>query len=254
MDPRVPSTSLLQFTSDTVKLIVGSEAKEFIVHSSHLAHTSPVFQAAVKQIWKEGEDQKMTLPEDEPSVVHTYLHFAYSGKVPVRPPTQTRAPARTSMDKKFKNAVIDAVIAKTRVADANGSTWLPSENVINPIYLSTCAGSPIRRLIVDLYFKRGTALLLVHESISKDFMMDLTRKLLDVQDALRQGGDFEWDSLKICNYHEHEAGEICPTTGRCSLLHRKGKWWKRKLRLPALRLVTGKAAVSVKRYIFRSRL
>ncbi|KAK3715546.1 hypothetical protein LTR37_007034 [Vermiconidia calcicola] len=214
----------------------------------------------------------MTLPEDEPSVVHTYLHFAYSGKIPCK---ATGADTSTSMDvhvteymylaklcifgdmyqdKKFKNAVIDAIAGKQRVVDANGEAWLPTKNVVNAIYLSTCAGSPIRRLIVDLYVKRGTTPCLVDESISRDFMMDLTRELLDVQDALRQEDDFEWDSLKICNYREHEAEEICPTTGRCSLLHRKGKWWKRKLRLPALRLVTGKAAASVKRRIFRRRV
>ena len=61
-----------------MELIVGPEKVTFIVHKEILCDASPFFASAFNSGFKEGEEQKMTLMEDDANVSDTMINHAYT--------------------------------------------------------------------------------------------------------------------------------------------------------------------------------
>ena len=67
---------------DAVKVIVGTETqKTWSLPKKLLAHVSPFFDAALKGSWVEATSNNITLPEDNPVVFETFVHWIYIGNM-----------------------------------------------------------------------------------------------------------------------------------------------------------------------------
>lgn len=149
--------------------MVGTETEQqrLLVHHSQLENASPVFKAAFKESWKEGQEAQITLPDDEPVTVKTYLHFIYTGKIACQTPDPVFTVPDSNrhlaeyiilaklycfgekyQDVRLKNAIVNAIITKASV-----ERFSPVGPSVDIIYKGTCAGSPARRPMIDMHIR-----------------------------------------------------------------------------------------------------
>ena len=170
----------------------------FYVHETLLRTRSPFFEAALSKSWREGKDGRVKLPDDDADLVKVYLQFLYSGRISI-PPMCTAAGLKCDdhesvyfalaglyalgeklMDIKLKNQVIEEIFVNAWSKHSSSEQRRPSASVVDKIYGSTAAGSPARRLMVDIYFWKGKKdwMLERPEDNNTEFLMDLTQLLL----------------------------------------------------------------------------
>ena len=115
-------------------------------------------------------------------------------------------------DDKFKNAIIDTIIAVAQPSVHEVKTrWFLTGPEIDIIYRGTCKGSPIRKLMVDMHFQAGKKEWITESSINnKDFLEELCAHLLQKIDG---AAEVKKVSFLNCLYHTHEDGEICEDAG-----------------------------------------
>ena len=157
---------------------------------------SPFFQAALKKQWKEGKERKFTLPEDDVQTVNTYLNFIYTGTISckalnvdntndhdVHAAEATRLAKMYVFGEKYqdvqlKNAVIEAVVAMSRVRDEKGIRWLFTGPEVDILYKGTVAGSLAHRLMVEMHLAHGSGRWLEGETNNGKFAIDLAREMM----------------------------------------------------------------------------
>lgn len=186
-----------------MQIIVGTGEKSvFYVHQNLLRSHSPFFDAALSTLWREGKDGRIKLPDDEPAVLKAYIQFLYSGDLTFSPIRTVRTTAafmnnedeseyialaelyalgEKLMDRTFKNRVIDRLFTMSCPDNTVANEQRhPIGTVVDMIYKSTVAGSPARRLMVELYFWKGAEdwVLGRPEDNNTEFLMDLTQVLL----------------------------------------------------------------------------
>lgn len=125
-----------------------------------------------------------------------YLHFIYTGGLPcIHDATDVALDIKLNdaeyvtlsflyvlgekyQDSNLKNAVIDAIVAKSQAYTATGSRWYPADEAVDVLYRGTPAGSPGRLLMVELHVCYGFESWL-HEAINNaEFTLDLSRRLM----------------------------------------------------------------------------
>lgn len=155
--------------SETVIVQVGPDAKQFCVHKDLICARSPFFQAALSNSWKEASERTVSLPEDDTKAFELYLNWLYTQKLTSKPQSADASTRRTEFlllakcvtlgeklqDVRFKNALIDTLMAISEERDGKGSKWFPGADAISDIYEGTPQTAPIRRLLVDLWFWHG---------------------------------------------------------------------------------------------------
>lgn len=109
-------------------------------------------------------------------------------------------------DSTFKNAVIDAIMAKGVHQRDEKNTWYLTGPEVDVIYRGTCSGPPARKLMVDTHIAYGCTDWVTdeEEEHNKEFLQDLCAKLLTL------GSRYAFDVKSNCAYHEHEDGQRCP--------------------------------------------
>lgn len=169
--PSPPSDSRYR-SSDLVTLLVGSDKEVLIAHAHRLSKTSGFFQAALKKHWKEGQTRIIELPEEKPEYVLYYLDFAYQGILPshdvedgndmrdaggrhTRIIRELYMFGERMVDSSLRNAIIKEMIRLSSLKDDDKHRWIPNWHTAAKVYQSTAAGSPIRRLMVDLLVTNG---------------------------------------------------------------------------------------------------
>ncbi|TGO64320.1 hypothetical protein BOTNAR_0089g00090 [Botryotinia narcissicola] len=65
--------------NELVQIIVGPELKEFFVHKALIRSTCDFFDKAFNGRFKEGIENKMHLPEDNPEIFEIFVNWMYSG-------------------------------------------------------------------------------------------------------------------------------------------------------------------------------
>lgn len=143
------------------------DAQSFMVHEPLLRSSSPYFDRMLCGNWKEAREQLIKLPEDKPTIFAIYMAWLYQKKIAtvrrVWLPGTTEflhlVQAYTFGDmiqaKSFQNSIIDAIFEKRR-AGREGLGWferIPDHDCVNTVYQNTCPGSPLRRLLVDLWIE-----------------------------------------------------------------------------------------------------
>lgn len=204
-------------------LIVGPERKGLNVPEGLFCSRSPFFHAALKHCWQNGsrkkKKKKVQLPDDALSIVTLYVQHLYTSKIHLQKTTSEDGLRTTdnlpeyhiladlyvfgerTQDVIFRNAVIEAFVGRMAEPLNRRWPWSPTTTVIDKLYKETMPGSPVRQLMVDVYKTRGCGHWITDrtEDHNKEFLMDLSRTLLD---APRSQTVFGSPYFNMLNYHE----------------------------------------------------
>ena len=105
-------------------------------------------------------------------------------------------------DGDFKDAIIDALIHTVATPDERGVCWYPTGRLVDRAYTGTPEGSPIRRLLVDIYVFHGRRRWLDGQR-NVDFLADLAGYLLRDRSEHSQTLDSTTPDVSGCQYHHH---------------------------------------------------
>jgi hypothetical protein len=202
----------------------GEEEEEYIVHEDLLCKSSAFFASAAKEEWKEGQEHRIPLPDDSPSIVDLYIHWVYSSRVfsRQRPKEENRVGKEFDLlvggfifgekiqDGDFKDVIIDALIKCISTPDEGGTRWYPTKAWVDRAYEGTPEGSPLRKLLLDMHTFHGNSKWL-DGTKSVEFLTDLAGRLLDDQKQPPRHNPIKSD-LSSCWYHHHGDDETCYST------------------------------------------
>ncbi|KAF2768987.1 hypothetical protein EJ03DRAFT_249935, partial [Teratosphaeria nubilosa] len=155
------------------------------VHECSIRAQSSFFDAVLGKPWKDSKERTISLPDDEADIVKLYVHYAYRGQLCVkdhenRPEYFTLAKlyvfGEKVGDKDLKNAVIDCFIQRLHKQLPSGGRATPKTKVVDIIYSGTVAGSPARKLMVDIHAWDGDSRWITEnaDENNKAFLMDLS--------------------------------------------------------------------------------
>lgn len=188
----------------------------FTVHEHLICSSSEVFKSAMNGNWETSIKRSVNLGEEDPELFDLYLHWLYSqtllaqndspghaGNVEYLQLAKAYVLGDMIQDAKFKDAVLDAMLFKSRSLASDGKYWYPVGPVIRYIYDRTLESSKARRLLVDMYTYHGQGNWLTtwasEDDLPKQFLFDLAAAMLDIRPCLKQ--------LVLtagrCEYHEH---------------------------------------------------
>lgn len=202
----------------TLTVTVGSTTPvTFSVHEHLICRTSDYFKRAMKAYWGTSITGSLTLKEEDPEVFEIYLHWLYCESLPVQNDNpgfegnteyvqlaKAYVLGEMLQDVNFKDAVLDAILIKSRTRASDGQTWFPVGPAIRYIYDGTPESSAARRLLVDLYTYNAHADWLTQwankDELPKEFLFDLAVATLGKRPcppaSLAQ-------KAGACEYHEH---------------------------------------------------
>jgi hypothetical protein len=188
----------------------GDQLKTFNVHVALLKARSRFFKEALSGKWKEAEEKVVRLPEYCPTMFETYVHNLYTGDLAVASEKEQAESdemperyqslahfyvfAEKMKDVKSKNSILRAILACRSTVYSSEPYTCPSTEAIDVIYNGTLAGSPARRLMIDLWTKQATAEYFDKE-LPGDFMRDLLVRIVNVRRA-------SYNDIKIEEYME----------------------------------------------------
>lgn len=163
------------------------------------------------------------LPENDAATFCRYVHWLYSGKIASKLATgeehwgilaRLYGLGEVLMDKIFQDRVIDSFVMGTREKRQSGSRHFPTKRTIDTVYKMVPAGSPARRLMVDMYVMHGKPRWIDiggPDQNNKEFLADLAIALLAKRhitvEAQKELGEI--DVGVPCSYHQHGKDEPC---------------------------------------------
>ena len=209
-----PTFSLRE--DELITLFVGPEEHKLVVHESCITRNSDFFKAAMKKEWTEGQTRSIQLPEE--TCVETfvyYLNFAYHGKLPTE---EIVTKAKTGfidkpfdvlgniyvlgermLDRVIQNAVISEILRLVKIKSKDsGVCHNPGPRMITTVYDGTSVGSPLRRLLIDLYVTKGSGTW--DCSKHSEFLTDLWKALMEKTLAQKAVLDFRGNKLAAEDY------------------------------------------------------
>jgi len=187
------------------------QPQTFFIHSGLLKGRAKLFDKIV-----EGS-KAVCLPNFSPEIGSVYVHWLYTRKVLTGTSLTTDLPALVHAwalgaylnDSDFENAVMNAIVLLISESQPFGWQLSVKTEMINLVYESTTAGSPLRRLMVDIWIRCGNERYLGEEckDTSPFFLADLVTALLPAAKARPEAKASTLDS--ICKYHVHKLKEAC---------------------------------------------
>ncbi|KAM0459399.1 hypothetical protein ACHAPV_005586 [Trichoderma viride] len=186
----------------------------------------------MKAYWETSTSGSVTLQEEDPEVFEVYQHWLYFEKLPVQNDSpglegnieyvqlaKAYVLGEMLLDISFKNAVLDAILIKSRSKASDGHRWFPVGPAIRCIYEGTLESSAARRLLVDMYTYHGYGEWLTQwaskDDLPKQFLLDLAIATLAKRPrplaslAPKAGA---------CEYHEH-----LPNSNSCYVIFSASK-------------------------------
>lgn len=209
-------------------MIVGASKRIFYLAPNVLGKSSDFFKSALKKDWKEGQENTIELPEDDPQVFRYYAEWLCTGNIYCKSEATTTAfdynvlidlyiLGEKLMDDTFQDRVIDALI--TTADEANPPfvpKKLPEYRSISRVYGHTPTGSPIRSLVVDWLILHGFEVdndmrAAMAERPCQEFLLDLMSALLKRREITYQSIYELHQRQKVpgCSYHKHGKDEPC---------------------------------------------
>lgn len=211
---------MISLSGRSLEILIGTDPPvPFSVHEKLIRESSDFFDKAMSSDWKESRTHSVSLPDEDPEVFESYLHWIYCKKLPLRCEDPGSAEylqlakaiilGDRLQDADFEDAAIDAVIDKSQSSKMNGQALAP---MITYIYKNTVGESGARRLLVDFYVCQGNKDWLGGPKGPRDlppeFILDLATGLLERRPQI-ENGKF-CDRFGTCKYHNHSSnGAIC---------------------------------------------
>lgn len=156
------------------------------------------------------------MPDDDSAWFRAHAGWFYSGQTPELASKTTGYQklfelygfGEKIMDDKFQNHIADKIHASLHELQA-----LPDAKSIRVAYRTTPAGSPLRRLIVDVVAVKAISTILGkagEEGYPKDFLFDLSVCLLQNRDKeISRKHEDLFNTPGLCTYHKHGPDERC---------------------------------------------
>lgn len=203
-------------------MVVGPDQYEHTIHRDLLCDNSPYFSTATKDCWKGDEEGRIPLPNDDPAVFALYIQWIYRRRIFCRQEMGDTGGNREEIgllieafvlgeklqDQAFRDAVVDCLIDAVDTPDGQDKQWYPSPGAIDRAYRGTPEGSPLRRLLVDMYFFHGRREWL-DEATHADFLKDLAGEFLQDRGSFVTRADHTTAQLAGCAYHCHGIENAC---------------------------------------------
>lgn len=166
-----------------VKIIVGSSKQEFNMHKGLLCNLAPYFDAALKGNFKEAEEQRIEMPEEDVKVFKYFQLWAYTDCIIIESETEKDISsilliklyifAEARCMPRLQNAAIDLLIDNIVAFNT-----VPTKQ-LNFIYTHTADGCLLRQLFVDIiasvvFLSKGSWMAELLKSLdTTDFLVDL---------------------------------------------------------------------------------
>lgn len=175
--------------------------ESFNVHADGHIDRSPFFSKALSGDWKEAEERHIKLPDDDVSTFEMYLYTVHANVLFSNPeftsPCQSPdSKLLSDLDRRncllkiyvFADKILDVCAKDDGLAACMKSVWdlhpvrsfwlelTPQE--ITTIYERTMPGSPMRRLLVDMFALARCALTDEDRECPQEFLNDMTSELL----------------------------------------------------------------------------
>lgn len=160
---------------DAVTLHVGPTEHAILAHGNFISRRSEFFKAALKKEWAEGQTRVIKLPDEDPQVMTHYLSYTYSKCLPTDIFTadfmgtfpeesdeyyqllaDLYVAGERLLDETICGATITEFIRLTSLTDKSSKRYCPMKEAVKTIYRGTTAGSPARRLMVNIHLAYGT--------------------------------------------------------------------------------------------------
>lgn len=208
----------------------GTNSSIFYVHQTVLCSRSPFFKSALasNSDWKERQEHRILLPDDDPTAFHLYIHWLYFHTLPIihgsadednEPEYLDLAKAYILGDKlldySFTDIIIDTTLEKSRFEIHDGNYWFPGDRVVEYVYRHTVEGSPIRRLLVDFYAYHGTPEWGTARTFPKPFLFELTQAFLNLNSSC----PYHARPLKAHDYYRGAEDENPPARKKVKVKH-----------------------------------
>ena len=182
------------------------------------------------------------MPDDEAEAVYAYVQWLYTGKIACKTPAEDNEAycylaslyvlGEKLLDRNFQDMVVNVITAFTRWIDPTTTfAYFPSPSAIAIAYHYTPPGSPIRRLLVDIFVRHGSPNWLDSRCFGQDFMHELARTMMDDRGAKNDKRFAELESGIPCSYHHHAKDDACgkmPNAGKRPILRADGDRKRRK--------------------------
>ncbi|TIA17739.1 hypothetical protein D6C80_03823 [Aureobasidium pullulans] len=211
----------------TIRVGRGEDTTLFGIHQNILEHCSPFFQALLNEDIPTGIKTEMEIRpvseirfEKDIEAFEVYTEWVYSGHVFKKKLRDDEGGAKflsygqayilgdKLLDHDFKNVVLDTLLTEI-LSGAKIDLILATL-----VYEGTTKTSPLRRLLVDIYTWYGHKDWLKYGNNKShaplSFLSDLSAAFLERHnnDASLKDSYPVWNP---CRYHEHPAGQDCPT-------------------------------------------
>jgi hypothetical protein len=180
-----------------VEVGTGENSKTYAIYSSTLTTRSLFFRKALSGPWKEAEERVVHLPEDDVRTFELYLHYIYNNEFACNPSEdeygkkERGALARLYVlckklqDPRSKNCIIKALSDSIYKIRSNSSWTIPEFAVVETLYKGTFKGSPVRRMLVDIFAQGVLPKNMSHIGIDKypgEFLQELAVCLMTTFD------------------------------------------------------------------------
>jgi hypothetical protein len=159
---------------DAVNLHVGPSKHAIIAHGGFISRNYEFLKAVLKKEWSESQTQIVKLPNNCRSAVTNYLRYTYCKRILTNTLDENCTDILIIMFKKeyetlaelyvlgerlfdhcVRVAVVREIIRLIRSKDKDMESCIPTKEAVNIIYCGTTAGSPARRLMVDIRLVHG---------------------------------------------------------------------------------------------------
>ncbi|KAF2121994.1 hypothetical protein BDV96DRAFT_593937 [Lophiotrema nucula] len=194
--PFIAKSLALPIGLGIVKVLVGSEAQEILLHEAVLTSRSLFFKKALQGRWAEAETKTVKLSEDDPETFALYAQVAYTNAIPAfdvaaRPKFEKLANrsadeclsasicqkeyeqlsklyvlAEKIQDQRARNTTAEALLAKVTEEckwimqderwSGNYPACLPGSEAIRIMYEGTGRLCPGRAVIIEAYVEHGS--------------------------------------------------------------------------------------------------